>query len=116
LIGSSELSPAIDNSHIGAILNSDDDSSSDDGGDVHPGDTYLPLDAWEEDEIDMYNQTYMEEDGKYDDFLSGMNFSYGYLNNELSPPVNTYNGKGPCLHHAVPKTFNTVVQCVSIWG
>jgi hypothetical protein len=45
----------------------------------------------------------MEEDGIYDDFLTGLKFSYGDLNHELTPPVNMYNGKGPCLHLGIVK-------------
>jgi len=92
-----------------------DVSSSDDGIDVCPGGTYFP---WEEgkDSIDnSYNIAFMEEDGDYDNFLSGMQFIYEELESELTPHL-IYNGRGPCLRYGVDKRFQTVMECVGVCG
>ena len=112
------FSPIIDDADRNATLpDNDDESASDDGSDVIKGDTYLPIvDDSNDENTEDYNKIGMEEDGTYDDFLSGLKFLFGDLDHELSPPVNMYNGKGPCLHHGVSKKFNTIFECVSVAG
>ena len=101
------LSPIIDDAdRIATLPDNDDESASDDGSDVIKGDTYLPIvDDSNDENTEDYNKIGMEEDGTYDDFLSGLKFSFVDLDHELSPPVNMYNGKGPCLRHGVSKFF-----------
>ena len=53
----------------------------------------------------------MEEDGTYEDFLSGIEYNYDDLEAELTPPNNMYNGRGPCLRHGVARRFETVMGC-----
>ena len=59
-----------------------DVSLSDDGSDVCPGDTYFPLEEGKDSIDNSYNIAFMEEDGDYDNFLSGMQFNYEELESE----------------------------------
>ncbi len=43
----------------------------------------------------------MEKDGHYEDFLAGITYNYGDLDEQLTVPVNMYNGRGPTLWHIV---------------
>ena len=56
----------------------------------------------------------MEEDGTYEDFLAAITYNYGELNEQLSAPVNMYNGRGPILCHGVARQFETVLECVQV--
>lgn len=63
---------------------------------------------------DICNPNCMEDDGNYDDFLSGLLFKYEPLENRLSPPVNMYNGNGPCICFGVARKFSNSYQCGSV--
>ena len=63
---------------------------------------------------DNYNDEYMEEDGTYEGFFSGIEYNYDDLEAELTPPNNMYNGRGPCLRHAVARRFETVMGCLEV--
>lgn len=77
--------------------NLDIDLTSDDGSNFEEGGACFPVNE-ESDLINStYNPSFMEEDGNYDDLLSGLSFQYSDLFSELSPPANRYNSRGPCL-------------------
>ncbi len=53
----------------------------------------------EQDDItpDLYNPEFMEEDGDYNTLLGGISFDFWDLNEDLTPPLNLYNGCGPIM-------------------
>ena len=58
------------------------DSSSDDGNNLMEGDTYLPMEDGfspnNKDLVDpLYDVTYMNKDGNYDNIVSGLSFIEG---------------------------------------
>ena len=63
-------------------------SFSDDGSNFEEGDTYFPLIEGNEVIDSTYNSSFMEEDGNYEDLLSGLSFEYSDLTSELAPPAN----------------------------
>ena len=67
------------------------ESNSDDGSELQEGDTYLPM---EQDDItpNLYNPEFMDEDGDYNTLLGGISFDFQDLNEDLTPPLNLYNG------------------------
>ena len=86
---------------ISTSTSTDAESFSDDGSDYGTGNTYLPLDYSDHSRDNDYDPAYKEEDGNYEDFLGGITYNYGDLNEQLSAPVNMYNGRGPILCHGV---------------
>ena len=60
----------------------------------------------------------MEQDGKYEDFLGRITYNYGDLNEQLSAPVNMYNGRRPffveVLHVILKQSWN-VYKFVVEW-
>ena len=97
-------------------VNMDVEASSDDRSGVCKGDTYLPLEDNASSVKEEYNTAFMEEEGKYNDFLGGLTYNYGEFNENLTPPVNIYNGQGSCLHHGVTRIFNTVFECAAVYS
>ena len=91
-------------------------SFSDDGSNFEEGDTNFPLIEGNEVIDSTYNSSFMEEDGNYEDLLSGLSFEYSDLTSELAPPANMYNGRGPCLRHGVARRFNTIMEYIAVAG
>lgn len=52
----------------------------------------------------------MEEDGNYNNNLGGITFNYCVLNEQLTPPVNMCNCKGPVLPHSVEPRFENFLN------
>jgi len=92
-----EISPEANPVDTATTFTTDVESSSDDGIDYVIGDTYLLMDESDLSRDNNYDSTYMEEDGNYEDFLGCITYNYGDLNEQLSAPVNMYNGRGPIL-------------------
>ena len=109
-----EISPIADPINIANVSGTDVESASDDGSDYGTGNTYLPLDDSDHSHNNNYDPTYMEEDGTCDDFLTSITYNYGELTEQLSTPVNMYNGRGPCLRHGVARRFDTVMGCLEV--
>lgn len=62
-------------------------SFSDNGSSFEECDTYFPLIEGNEVIDSTYNSSFMEEDGNYEDLLSGLSFEYSDLTSELAPPA-----------------------------
>ena len=60
----------------------------------------------------------MEEDRNYNDFLTGFQFKYGYLESESEKihSLNIYNGRGPCLRFGDAKRFETRMGYLEVCG
>ena len=65
---------------------------------------------------DLYNPEFMEEDGDYNALLGGISFNFQDLNEDLTPPLNLYNGCGPKLRQGVAQYFSTPFECVGECG
>ena len=111
-----EISPVANPNDIATSTSTDVESLSDDESDDGAVDTYLPLDNFDDSPDNNNDQAYMEEDGNYADFLRGISYNYADLNEELTAPVNMYNGRGPILCHGVTRHFKTVLEYVQVCG
>jgi len=79
-------------------------------------DNYFAINEVAENSEESYNAEFMEEDGNYDDFLNGLTFNFQEMEEELTPPVNMYDGRGPSLQRGVARQFESILECVSICG
>jgi hypothetical protein len=98
----------------------EEESKSDDGSEYGEGDAYFPIEINKNgnsaSQEESYDPKFMEEDGNYESLLGGIKFDFKDLAEELTPPVNMYNGHGPSLRHGVASRFNTLFECVSKCG
>ena len=95
-----------------------ENSDSNNGSDVPPGDTYLPRTADGGSHDDSYDPEYMEMDGKetHAEFVSKLHFHYEPLDTPLVEPTTMYDGDGPCLRRGVRDKFHTAFECVQVCG
>ena len=64
----------------------------------------------------IYNPEFMEEDGDSNTLLGGISFNFQDLNEDLTPPLNLYNGCGPKLCQGVTRRFSIPLECVGECG
>ena len=84
------------------------------------GDTYQPPgDRYDDVLIDEgYDSTEMEMDGEpsYSALMSNIAFDYQELEEPLVPPVDMYDGDGPCIREHFARKFGTIFGCVQVCG